>query len=197
MKNLKGEIWKDIPGYEGRYQVSNKGRVKRLTEIIMRHGKYGLVPVLWTEREIRTVKKHEVTVDLYDQNRNAKRFSVSRLVLEIFVGPCPDGMECCHFPDQNVDNCNLENLRWDSHANNTSIDRYYQSGVVKLLPCQVKEIRKRFKQNKKLVKTQLAKEYGVSLTTIRNICDEKKWRHLLPGFVPKIKTRGKRRTIFQ
>ena len=28
------EIWKDIPGYEGMYQVSNKGRVKSLTRVV-------------------------------------------------------------------------------------------------------------------------------------------------------------------
>lgn len=43
---------------------------------------------------------------------------VHRLVLEAFVGPCPDGMECRHFPDRSTDNNRLENLAWGTHAQN-------------------------------------------------------------------------------
>jgi hypothetical protein len=34
LKNIKGEFWKDIPDFEGKYQVSNKGRIKSLKRII-------------------------------------------------------------------------------------------------------------------------------------------------------------------
>ena len=43
---------------------------------------------------------------------------VHRLVLEAFVGPCPDGMECCHANGDPADN-RLANLRWDTPASNT------------------------------------------------------------------------------
>lgn len=36
-----------------------------------------------------------------------------RLILETFVGPCPPGMQCCHYNDIKTDN-RLENLRWDT-----------------------------------------------------------------------------------
>src|SRR3990170_1323459 len=39
---------------------------------------------------------------------------VHRMVLETFVGPCPDGMECAH-EDGVRTNCNLSNLQWKSH----------------------------------------------------------------------------------
>lgn len=42
---------------------------------------------------------------------NGKRYRVHRLVLETFVGPCPDGMECDH-SDRNRRNNALTNLRW-------------------------------------------------------------------------------------
>jgi hypothetical protein len=42
---------------------------------------------------------------------------VHRLVLETFVGPCPDGMECCHNNGDPADN-RLENLRWDTLSSN-------------------------------------------------------------------------------
>ena len=48
-------------------------------------------------------------------NKNGQRFfRVHRLVLSAFVGPCPVGMEACHFPDRNPSNNHLENLRWDT-----------------------------------------------------------------------------------
>ena len=43
---------------------------------------------------------------------------VHNLVLEAFVGPCPPGMEACHYPDHDKANNHLENLRWDTHAEN-------------------------------------------------------------------------------
>jgi hypothetical protein len=46
-----------------------------------------------------------------------RRF-VHRLVLEAFIGPCPKRMQACHFPDRNPANCNINNLRWGTHADN-------------------------------------------------------------------------------
>lgn len=42
---------------------------------------------------------------------------VHRLVLEAFVGPCPDGMVACHW-DDNPENNHLNNLRWDTESSN-------------------------------------------------------------------------------
>lgn len=49
--------------------------------------------------------------------RNETRF-VHQLVLEAFVGPKPDGLEGCHYPDHDKTNNRLTNLRWDTHAEN-------------------------------------------------------------------------------
>jgi len=43
---------------------------------------------------------------------------VHRLVLEAFVGPCPPGMECRHFPDRDPSNNQLVNLQWGTPAEN-------------------------------------------------------------------------------
>ena len=48
-------------------------------------------------------------------DRSSPRVGV--MVLETFVGPCPDGLECCHNNDLFCDN-RLENLRWDTHRAN-------------------------------------------------------------------------------
>jgi hypothetical protein len=53
-----------------------------------------------------------------DKNGKVRSFLVQRLVLETFVGPCPDGMEACHYPDSNKANNALSNLRWDTRLEN-------------------------------------------------------------------------------
>ena len=86
--SIAGEVWKEHPAG---YLVSNLGRVKR-------HN--GYITVGWAQR------------DGYLQIRiSGKTFYVHRLVLETFVGECPEGMECDHI-DRNRSNNRIENLRW-------------------------------------------------------------------------------------
>jgi hypothetical protein len=73
---------------------------------------------------------------------------LGRLVLEAFVGPCPQGMECCHFPDRDPANCRLDNLRWGTSKENTGDQRLHgtliggeRHGMAKLADMQVGEIR--------------------------------------------------------
>jgi hypothetical protein len=47
-----------------------------------------------------------------------KEFLVHRLVLFAFVGPCPEGMECRHFPDRDPANNHLDNLQWGTRKRN-------------------------------------------------------------------------------
>ncbi len=56
-------------------------------------------------------------VNLDVNGTNQTRF-VHHLVLEAFVGAKPAGLEACHYPDHDKANNRLENLRWDTHAEN-------------------------------------------------------------------------------
>lgn len=107
------EIWKDVVGYEGYYEVSNLGRVKSVARWIYRRG---LSPHWVKERLLETGKtaKH---VSLCKQGKIKNRV-ISILVLEAFVGPRPEGMQCCHFPDRDRSNNRLDNLRWDTPKEN-------------------------------------------------------------------------------
>lgn len=102
------EIWKDIKGYEGKYQVSNLGRVKTLQRMAG-IGKGYL-------RSEKIIKPEKITggylrVTLHDGSKY-KRYRLHRLVLETFspVG----GMETLHanHNDENRENCSLDNLSW-------------------------------------------------------------------------------------
>ena len=57
-----------------------------------------------------------VLVNLFE-GENHRPVFVHILVLEAFIGPCPEGMEACHWDDTRNNN-NLHNLRWDTHKSN-------------------------------------------------------------------------------
>ena len=100
------EHWLPVVGYEGLYEVSDQGRVKRLARV----GKSWVLP----ERILKGCHTHQgyVQVGMFGKSKR-----VHRLVLEAFVGPCPEGMVACHY-DDNKENNRLENLRWDTEREN-------------------------------------------------------------------------------
>ena len=110
----KEEIWRDIKGFEGLYQISNLGRVKSVGRVIMRVSSY------YTVRE----KILRVGIDKNGYNRvvlcsakTLKTFLVHRLVAEAFL-PNPNNLLFINHKDENPSNNNVENLEWCSHLYN-------------------------------------------------------------------------------
>lgn len=99
------ENWKPIPGHEGRYEVSDHGRVRSL----LRGGRF------LTQCKGTNGYRY---VGLYVPGRRGSvRAFVHVLVLEAFVGPRPDGYDACHLNDDRE--CNLlENLQWGTRREN-------------------------------------------------------------------------------
>lgn len=107
----RSENWKPVAGFENLYLVSDMGRIRSLPRTILRrNGQPMKIPggILKPHR----IKQGHYVVSLRDQNRSRVCY-VHRLVLETFVGPCPDGKQCCHWDDDPANNW-LENLRWDT-----------------------------------------------------------------------------------
>lgn len=109
------ETWKPIPKWEGYYEVSDRGQVRSLNRVIetktgpqRKRGKI-LAP--------SPDKYGYPRVSLF-RNGTGESRRVHQLVLEAFVGPCPEGMESLH-RDDNPANNRLENLRWGSRSENT------------------------------------------------------------------------------
>lgn len=174
------ETWRPIPGYGGHYEASSLGRIRVKDRVVRRkHSTGGMVDFFYKGRLLspsRATKLGHMTVHLGVDGRKLSA-SVHRLVLEAFVGPCPDGMEGCH-EDGNPANNRPGNLRWDTHyENNQDRKRHgtYATGeahaMAKLTDAQVSEIRSSGKRYR-----QVAEEYGISRSQAHRICKGQSWR---------------------
>jgi hypothetical protein len=161
------EIWKKVLGLEEFYEVSNLGNVRSLErDGVTNYGKrkYG-----GNNLKSFIALSGYPSINLTKKGFR-KQYLLHRLVLEAFIGKCPDGMEGCH-NDGNRTNCKLDNLRWDTRSNNALDKRNHatwqagqNNGNSKLTNLQAKEIRE-----SKLSCKKLAKMYKVGATTISRI----------------------------
>ena len=120
------EVWKDVVGYEGYYQVSNLGKVKSLSVF---------------NRELKPYinKDGYFQVTLYkDKSRTLKR--VHRIVAEAFI-PNESGLPIINHKDENKLNNNAENLEWCTNQYNinygstrTKISQSHMKKLVQISP---------------------------------------------------------------
>ncbi len=110
---MNNEIWKDIPGYEGIYQVSNLGSIKRLPL-----GKQW--PSRKTHNNLRVLRDRNgyLSVNLSREN-STKWWLVHRLVAIAFI-PNPQGYPCVNHKDENKRNNRADNLEWCSYEYNAN-----------------------------------------------------------------------------
>lgn len=104
------EIWKDIPGYEGKYKVSNKGQVKSIERKRKCRVNGGTIATMTVhERILKQWKRSSyLLVDLWNE-RNRDIRSVHILVFEVFNGKIKDGC-FIHHKDENKFNNTVDNL---------------------------------------------------------------------------------------
>lgn len=114
------EIWKDIKGYEGIYQVSNIGNVRSLDRMIdyvstkgMKYKLYRMSKIVLPQATNRKYLISQLSV-----NRKVKRPLVHRLVAEAFIENALNKPFVNH-KDGNVINNSVENLEWMTAKENT------------------------------------------------------------------------------
>lgn len=107
------EIWKDIVGYEGFYQVSNLGRVKSLDRYIEITNKRGTLyrrPIKGRLLSLNNADGDYISVALTKDSIGIF-YSVHRLVAQAFI-PNPDNLPQVNHKDENPSNNYADNLEW-------------------------------------------------------------------------------------
>ena len=169
LENLDGEEWRDVAGYEGRYQISNYGRVKS-----------------FQKNQVKILKPHLHTggylrVSLGRQ----KKFKIHRLVAETFLDNPLNLAEVDHIHGNKMDNY-FKNLEWVTLKENKRRafkNGLYPSGekncIAKLTNEQARWIRKNYKPyDKKFGQRALVKKFGISPRTLFDIVCGKTYKNI-------------------
>lgn len=107
---LEKEEWRPVKGFEGKYEVSNIGRVKSLGRFLT-DGRYH------AERILSLPDDNYVTASLWANNKECNKL-VHRLVAEAFI-PNPDNLPEVNHKDSNPKNNRVSNLEWVTSQENT------------------------------------------------------------------------------
>lgn len=110
-------VWRDIKGYEGRYQVSNYGDIKRLSYSYVDtwgSGRHRDIPEMIVPTH--SSKCGYKMIDLR-MNGKRKRVYVHRLVAQAFI-PNPNNLPQVNHKDENKLNNFVDNLEWCTHTYN-------------------------------------------------------------------------------
>jgi hypothetical protein len=124
------EIWRDIEGYEGLYQVSNLGRVKSLYRVtISNSGRRYTCQEMILRQGVSTRNYRNVVLR---KNCSSKTYSVHQLVARAFI-PNPDNLPMINHKDENPSNNCVDNLEWCTAKYNsnygTSVERMLKSKI--------------------------------------------------------------------
>lgn len=176
---MTNEEWRDIEGFEGRYQVSNLGRVRSFAR-----KSYKTPKILKDTHDTDGY----CMVNLCDAKHGTKNkiSKVHRLVAKAFIDN-PNGFPEVNHIDENKSNNRADNLEWCTTQYNLTygnrLNCTYGSNNFhsKLTIAQVREIRQIYKKGDlQFGQSALGKRYGVTHGTIRCIVNGKSWTHILP-----------------
>jgi hypothetical protein len=170
---MEREIWRPAPEFEGWYEVSSLGRVRR-----SRPGKATFVGKVLRPGSRR--KNGYKTVYLRRRGDDKQR-EVHRLVAGAFIGPCPTGKEVNHL-DGNPANNRAENLEYCTRAEN--VQHAYRMGLTSPSHGEHHHMAKLTTDQVIIIRmcsapaSVLARALGVSRPAIRAIKKLRNWKHV-------------------
>lgn len=164
--DLPGEVWKDVEGYEGKYAVSNMGRVKSLNRKV----KCGSNHSRTIPEKILAVnpfgpENYAYSVVTLSKNGTLKTHALHRLVAKAFL-PVVDGKPCVNHKDLDKFNNRIDNLEWVTYADNSKhaqVNGMYM-GVIRK---NSKEVRNIETGERFVSAIEAAKKYNVAYMSLQ------------------------------
>lgn len=163
---LENEIWKDVSGYEGLYEVSNKGRVRRTIKRLLK-----------PRKDRGYVRLH------FSKDGNSKNVSVHQIVLKAFGPPQQPGQVVNHKNGRKQDN-RIENLEWVTIAENIrhrdevlgTGPQGTGNGQAILTEDDVREIRQLRREG--MTCRSISLRYPVGRGAINHVVNRISWKHV-------------------
>lgn len=183
-------IWRDVPGFEGKYQVSNTGLVKSLPRQKMIRTRSGICYQNVKERILKTSPDKDGYLQVLLSNGGRKMGGgvlcrkVHKLVALAFLpNPLNKPMVNHKGKDGDKTNNHVDNLEWATHVENEAHASKYglkargsDFSTAKLSEEDIPIIRKRIKRKHRIA--DIARDYGVNFSIIAGIRDHKLWKHV-------------------
>jgi hypothetical protein len=169
------ELWKWVPEFEGRYEVSSEGQIRSHL-----HGKLRYLKLCADPRGY-------IPVNLSEPDGKRKRYWLHRLVAIVFI-PNPQNRKEVNHKNGVKSDCRVANLEWVSRSQN--IRHAYEQGLIttigqrgarnfntKLTDAKVLEMRRLYAE-REMTQEEIGKLFGVTKLTAYRILNRLSWTHI-------------------
>jgi len=187
--NIGGEVWRDVCGWEDIYEVSNRGRVKRLKRRVTHRNQAGDFIMVYPTKILKANPDSsgypQVTLNAVSEGKKRRVARVHRLVAEAFI-PNPESKPQVNHINSNTMDANVYNLEWCTGSENQTHSwgagqREKKCGE-KSPVCKYKDgtIEKvyRLAKSKTISQEKIGALFSMPQITVSNILTKKTWSHI-------------------